>query len=90
MESSNAANTAISGAVVAFGIFLKEWLKDKKIGNFELRRLLPLLILLASEILNIAYGYTQGENIVISISNGVTSACMAAFGYDVVKSITSK
>ena len=86
----NVTNTTISSAIVAIGVFLKDWLKDKKIGNFELKRLLPILLLFISEAINIAYGYMQGENIMISMSNGVISACMATYGYDVVKTIMSK
>lgn len=80
-------NAAIAGAVVAIGAFLKMWLKDKKIGKFELKRLLPIFILIIAEALNIVYGLTTGENIVISISNGITSTFIAVFGYDVAKSL---
>ena len=90
MDIFNIVNASISGAVVAAGVFLKSWLKDKKIKNFELKRLLPIFLLIVSEVLNIAYGLTQGENIVISISNGLISTFIATYGYDVVKSIMSK
>lgn len=83
----NVVNTSISGAVVAIGVFLKDWLKDKQIKNFKLVRLLPLFLLIISEILNIVYGYTQGENIMISVSNGIISALTATYGYDVVKAV---
>ena len=90
MDIFNVVNSSIAGAVIAVGVFLKNWLKDKKIKNFELKRLLPLFLLIISEALNIAYGMTQGENIVVSISNGLISTFIATFGYDVVKSIMSK
>lgn len=90
MDIFNVVNSSIAGAVIAVGVFLKNWLKDKKIKNFELKRLLPLFLLVISEVINIAYGLSQGENIVISISNGLISTFIATYGYDVVKSIISK
>lgn len=90
MDIFNVVNSSIAGAVIAVGVFLKNWLKDKKIKNFELKRLLPLFLLVISEVINIAYGLSQGENIVISISNGLISTFIATYGYDVVKSIVSK
>ena len=90
MDIFNVVNSSIAGAVIAVGVFLKNWLKDKKIKNFELKRLLPLFLLVISEVINIAYGLSQGENIVISISNGLISTFIATYGYDVVKSIFSK
>lgn len=87
MENLNFINVSIAAAVVAAGAFLKEWLKDKKIKNFELKRLLPIFILIIAEVINIVYGLTTGENIVVSVSNGVTSAFVAVFGYDVYKSV---
>ena len=88
MNSLNGVNGIISGIVVAIGVYLKNDLKDKKIGNFKLMRLFPLIILIVSEILHITYGFTQGEDTIISISNGLTSAMLATFGYDVVKSMS--
>ena len=73
MNIFNLVNSSIAGAVIAIGVFLKNFLKDKKIKNFEVKRLLPLFLLIVSEIINIAYGLTQGENIVVSISNGFIS-----------------
>lgn len=90
MENLNFINGAIGGAVIAFGAFLKEWLKGKKIKNFELKRLLPIFVFIVAEALNIAYGLTTGENIVVSIANGFTSTFIATFGYDVYKSIFKK
>ena len=90
MNIFNLVNSSIAGAVIAIGVFLKSFLKDKKIKNFEVKRLLPLFILIVSEIINIAYGLTQGENIVVSISNGFISTFVSTYGYDVVKSIVSK
>lgn len=90
MNIFNLVNSSIAGAVIAIGVFLKSFLKDKKIKNFEVKRLLPLFLLIVSEIINIAYGLTQGENIVVSISNGFISTFVATYGYDVVKSIVSK
>lgn len=90
MNIFNLVNSSIAGAVIAIGVFLKNFLKDKKIKNFEVKRLLPLFLLIVSEIINIAYGLTQGENIVVSISNGFISTFVATYGYDVVKSIVSK
>ncbi len=87
MENLNFINVPIAVAVVTAGAFLKEWLKDKKIKNFELKRLLPIFILIIAEVINIVYGLTTGENIVVSVSNGVTSAFVAVFGYDVYKSV---
>ena len=83
----NAVNGAIAAAVVAIGKFLKEFLKDKKIRDFELKRLLPIFIFIVAEVLNIAYGITTGENIVVSFSNGITSTFLSVFGYDIVKSL---
>lgn len=80
-------NAAIAGAVVAVAAFLKTWLKDKKIGNFKLKRLLPIFVGIIAEILNIIYGLTTGENIVISVANGITSTFIAVFGYDVAKAL---
>lgn len=90
MENLNFMNGAIGAAVIAIGTFLKEWLKDKKIKNFELKRLLPILVFIVAEVLNIVYGLTTGENIVVSFSNGVTSTFIAVFGYDVYKSVFKK
>lgn len=88
MEVSDAVNNAIAAIVMALGVYLKNDLKDKKIGNFKVSRLLPVIILVVSEAFNIIYGLTQGEHIIVSISNGLTSAMKATFGYDVVKSLT--
>ena len=90
MENLNFINGAIGAAVIAFGAFLKEWLKGKKIKNFEVKRLLPILVFIVAEVLNITYGLTTGENIVVSISNGLTSTFIATFGYDVYKSVFKK
>lgn len=87
MENLNFINGAIGAAVIAFGAFLKKWLKGKKIKKFELKRLLPIFVFIVAEALNIAYGLTTGENIVVSISNGLTSTFIAVFGYDVYKSV---
>ena len=35
MEGLDYINAAIMGGVIAIGIFLKDWLKDKKIKNFD-------------------------------------------------------
>lgn len=85
----SAANTSISGLVIAIGVFLKSWLKDKKIKNFELNRILPILLLFISEIISVVYGSTRGEDIWTSLSNGVVSALTATYGYDVVKTAMS-
>ena len=90
MENLNFMNGAIGAAVITIGTFLKEWLKDKKIKNFELKRLLPIFVFIIAEVLNIVYGLTTGENIVVSFSNGVTSTFIAVFGYDVYKSVFKK
>lgn len=90
MENLNFINGAIGGAVIAFGFFLKEWLKGKKIKNFKLIRLLPIFVFIVAEALNIAYGLTTGENIVVSFSNGLTSTFIAVFGYDVYHSAFKK
>ena len=87
MNIFNAINSSIAGAVIAFGVFLKDDLKDKKIGNFELKRLLPIILLLVSEALNILYGYSIGENVIVSISNGLISTLLATYGYDVFKTL---
>ena len=86
----NTVNNAIAIAVYAAGKFLKEFLKDKKIKDFELNRLLPIFIFVISEILNIAYGITNGENIVVSFSNGITSTFLAVYGYDIIKSLRGR
>lgn len=90
MEGLDYINAAIMGGVIAIGIFLKDWLKDKKIKNFELKRLLPVFILIVAEVLNVGYGLTIQQNIVISISEGFVSACISVFGYDVVKTVMKK
>ena len=90
MEVSEAINNAIAVIVTALGVYLKHDLNDKKIGNFKLIRLLPLFILVISETLHIAYGFTQGEDIIISISNGLKSAMIATFGYDIAKSFIKR
>ena len=69
-EILNLTNGSIAGATIVVGVFLKKILKGKKIKNFELTRLLPLLIVCVSEALNIVYGIITSENIIISISNG--------------------
>jgi len=86
-EIINIVNAIIMGATVAAGIFIKKFLKNKKIKSFNLSRLLPIFILLVGETLNILYGVATGENIVISISKGLIVSCVAAFGYDVYKSL---
>lgn len=86
----NTVNSSIAGAVIAFGVFLKDDLENKKIGNFELNRLLPIILLLVSETLNILYGYSIGENIIVSISNGLISTMIATYGYDVYKTLKGK
>ena len=90
MENLNFINGPIGAAVIAVGVFLKEWLKDKKIKNFKLIRLLPIFVFIVAEVLNIVYGLITGENIVISFSNGITSTFIAVFGYDVYKSVFKK
>ena len=90
MEGLDYINAAIMGGVIAIGIFLKDWLKDKKIKDFELKRLLPVFILIVAEVLNVGYGLTIQQNIVISISEGFVSACISVFGYDVVKTVMKK
>ena len=86
MENLNFINAAIMAGTIAIGVFLKSWLKGKKIKNFELNRLLPIFILIISEALNIGYGLINGDNIVVSISTGFVCACISVFGYDVWKS----
>ena len=90
MENLNFINGSIGAAVIAAGVFLKEWLKDKKIKNFKLIRLLPIFVFIIAEVLNIVYGLTTGENMVVSFSNGITSTFIAVFGYDVYKSVFKK
>ena len=87
MENLDFINAAIMAGTIAVGVFLKNWLKNKKIKNFELKRLLPIFILIVSEALNIVYGIINGDNIVISISTGFVCACISAYGYDVWKSV---
>lgn len=83
----NTTNAVIMGATIAAGIFLKHIIKNKKIGNFEIKRLLPIFILLIGEFLSVAYGIMTNENMIISISNGLTNSGIAAFGYDIFKSL---
>lgn len=89
-EILNLTNGSIAGATIVVGVFLKKILKGKKIKNFELTRLLPLLIVCVSEALNIVYGIMTSENIIISISNGLITAFMAISGYDMFKSLYIK
>ena len=86
MENFDWMDAAMVGGVVAIGKFIKEWLKGKKIKNFELKRLLPVFILIAAETMYVIYSLTTGENMVLAVSEGFVSACIATFGYDVVKS----
>ena len=86
MENFDWMDAVMVGGVVAIGKFIKKWLKDKKIKNFKLKRLLPVFILIAAEIMYVLYSFTTGENIILAISEGFVSACIATFGYDAVKS----
>lgn len=90
MENFDWMDAAMVGGVVAIGKFLKEWLKNKKIKNFKLKRLLPLFILLAAEVMYVLYSFSTGENMVLAVSEGFVSACIATFGYDVVKTAMKK
>ena len=90
MENFDWMDAVLVGGVVAIGKFIKEWLKGKKIKGFELVRLLPVFILLAAETIYILYSFSTGENIILAISEGFVSACIATFGYDVVKTAMKK
>lgn len=83
----NAVNSSIAGATIASGVFLKKIIGDKKIGKVSLKKFLPLFIFIIGELLNILYGFTTNQNIVVSISNGLFSTLLASYGYDIFKTI---
>ena len=86
----NAISPLIMGATIAAGVFIKKGLKGVKIGNFEVVRLLPIFILIVGEVLSIVYGLITDENIVLSVSSGLIVSAIAAFGYDIYKSLFGK
>lgn len=86
----NIANAIIMGATIFSGFYIKKFVKNKKIGNFELKRLLPILILIVGETFSILYGLSTGENIILSICNGLIVSGVSAFGYDIFKSLHKK
>lgn len=87
LDYINLANAAIMGATIFSGVYIKKFIKNKKIKNFSLIRILPILILIVGETLSILYGLSVGENIILSICNGLIVSGVSAFGYDMFKSL---
>lgn len=86
----NAVNSSLAGATIAAGVLIKYLIGDKKIGKVSLKKFLPLFILIVGELLNILYGITTKQNIVISVSNGLISTLLATYGYDFYKAVHKK